>query len=114
LDWRSGNTTPNFKRGSKTVVESNRPISLTCVVCKMLESIIRDNLDKHMKDNNVLSDRQYGFIKGRSMVTQRMKMLDSWTDYLENSGQLDIIYTDLEKAFDEVPHRSLLNKLKLY
>ena len=114
LDWRSGNISPIFKKGSKTRVENYRPISLTCVVCKILESIIRDKLVKHMKDNNLFSVRQYGFIKGRSTVSQLLKILDKWTDYLENGGQIDAIYTDLEKAFDKVPHRSLLNKLRWY
>ena len=53
-----------------------------------------------MKDNNLFSDRQYGFIKGRSTVSQLLKILDKRTDYLENGGQIDTIYTDLEKAFD--------------
>ena len=67
-----------------------------------------------MKDNNLFSVRQYGFMKGRSTVSQLLKILDKWTDYLENGGQIDAIYTDLEKAFDKVPHRSLLNKLRWY
>jgi hypothetical protein len=114
LDWRTGNITPIFKKGLKTKVENYRPISLTCVICKILESIIRDKLVKHMKDNNLFSDRQYGFIKGRSTVSQLLKIMDKWTDYLENGGQIDAIYTDLEKAFDKVPHRNLLNKLRWY
>ena len=40
--------------------------------------------------------------------------MDKWTDYLENGGQIDVIYTDLEKAFDKVPHKSLITKLKWY
>jgi len=36
-------------------------------------------------------------------------MLDDWTEELEAGGQIDVIYTDYEKAFDKVPHRRLLN-----
>ena len=64
--------------------------------------------------NNLLSNQQYGFIKGRSTVTQLINILDKWTDYLENGGQIDVIYTDLEKAFDKVSHAHLINKLKFY
>ena len=67
-----------------------------------------------MEDINLFSDRQYGFIKGRSTVSQLLKILDEWTDYLENGSQIDAIYTDLEKAFDKVPHRNLMNKLRWY
>jgi len=38
--------------------------------------------------------------------------LDEWTEALETGGRIDVIYTDFEKAFDEVPHKRLLNKLR--
>ena len=42
-------------------------------------------------------------------------MLDYWTEKkLEKGGQVDVIYTDFEKAFDKVPHRRLLSKLHSY
>jgi len=41
-------------------------------------------------------------------------MLDKWTEYLENGGQINAIYTDFEKAFDKVPHKRLLSKLRSY
>jgi len=41
-------------------------------------------------------------------------MLDKWTEYLENGGQIDAIYTNFEKVFDKVPHKRLLSKLRSY
>jgi len=41
-------------------------------------------------------------------------MLDKWTEYLESGGQIDVVYTDFEKAFDKVPHKRLLSKLHSY
>jgi len=113
LDWRTANITPIFKKGSRTKAENYRPISLTSIVCKILESIIRDNIVDHIKNNNLLNDRQYGFIKGRSTVSQLLIVLDKWTASLENGGQIDVIYTDLEKAFDKVSHKYLLKKIKM-
>jgi len=40
--------------------------------------------------------------------------LDEWTEKLENGGRIDVLYTDLEKSFDRVPHRRLLRKFKKY
>ena len=64
--------------------------------------------------NNIFSTRQFGFIKGRSTVLQLLKVMDIWTSQLECGGQIDIIYTDFERAFDKVPHRRLLSKLESY
>ena len=59
-----------------------------------------------------LSNKQYGFIKGRSTVQQLLKVLDEWTATFYNADLIDELYTDLYKAFDRVPHRRLLHKLK--
>ena len=40
--------------------------------------------------------------------------MDDWTDKLEKGGQIDVIYTDFEKAFDRVPHFRLISKLRSY
>ena len=40
--------------------------------------------------------------------------MDMWTECLESGGQIDVIYTDLEKAFDKVPHKRLISKLYSY
>ena len=113
-DWRSGNISPIYKKGKKCYVNNYRPVSLTCILCKILESIIRDNILQYFIDNKLFSNRQYGFIKGRSTVTQLLNILDKWTECLENGGQVDVIYTDLEKAFDKVPHKLLIRKLIQY
>ena len=64
--------------------------------------------------NNFFSNFQYGFISGRSTSIQLMKFLDYLTSCLDDGGQIDIIYTDFEKAFDKVPHGCLISKLHSY
>ena len=64
--------------------------------------------------NKLLSSKQYGFIPGRSTELQLLTVLDHWTKCLELGGQVDVIYTDFEKAFDRVPHQRLLCKLGSY
>ena len=113
-DWRAGNVSPVFKKGSKTDPANYRPISLTSIVCKIFESIIRDHIVDYFEDNNLYSVKQYGFIKGRSTVLQLLRILDDWTEMLEGGGQIDVIYTDFEKAFDRVPHKRLISKLYSY
>lgn len=62
-----------------------------------MEAIIKDNLIKHFESNKLFNERQLAFLHGRSTVTQLLKILDNWTEYLELGGQIDVIYTDLEK-----------------
>ena len=86
-------------------------MSLTSIVCKLRESIIRDNVMTHFKLNRLFTNKQFGFIKGRSATLQLLQILDNWTELLETGGQIDVIYTDLEKAFDKIPHTRLIIQL---
>ena len=89
-------------------------MSLTSIPCKILESILRDDLVSYMKRNDLLSKKQCGFISGRSTALQLIQILDDWTEILDLGGQVDCIFCDFMKAFDKVPHRRLLRKLESY
>ena len=47
-------------------------------------------------------------------VLQLLNLVDEWSDSLECGGQIDVIYTDFEKAFDKIPFKRLLSKLGSY
>jgi len=79
-----------------------------------MESIVRDFIMENFITHDFFSDKQYGFIKGRSTVLQLLKILDDWTLQLDLGKQIDVIYTDFEKAFDKVPHHALISKLRAY
>ena len=64
--------------------------------------------------NKLFSTKQYGFIEGRSTTLQLLNVIDKWSQDLESGGQIDVIYTDFEKAFDKIPHMRLLSKLSSY
>jgi len=64
--------------------------------------------------NDLLSNAQYGFRSKRSCVLQLLEAMEQWTKSLDHGVPVDIIYLDFKKAFDSVPHRRLLTKLKAY
>ncbi len=112
--WKSANVTPIYKKGPKSDCGNYRPVSLTSILCKLLESIIRDHLVKYIDANDLLSACQHGFVSGRSCSTQLIECLDTWMDLLDRGDSLDVVYLDFAKAFDSVPHERLLRKLRAF
>ena len=105
---------PIFKKWDKTCSGNYRPFSLTSVVCKLFEGLIRDGSCDHLNQNKLLSDCQFGFSKGRSCVTQLLITINDWMTELDDSIPVDAVYLDVRKAFDTVPHKRLIIKLKGY
>jgi len=112
--WKSANITALFKKGDKKSPGNYRPVSLTSIICKVIESIIREKIVSHMQEHKLFSKKQFGFIKGRSTVLQLLKVIDRWTEILDEGGCIDVAYCDFMKAFDKVPHNRLLHKLQMY
>ena len=83
-DWRSANVTPIHKKGDRTLPSNYRPVSLTSQVCKVLETIVREHLLRHLTENNILSDKQHGFRQGRSCLTNLLDTLENWTKILDD------------------------------
>ncbi|KAK7105260.1 hypothetical protein V1264_016666 [Littorina saxatilis] len=111
-DWRTANVSPIFKKGSKQEPGNYRPVSLTCILCKVMEKLVRSSITQHLEENDLISREQHGFVKGRSCVTHLLEVLDDWTSAMEDGSCIDAIYMDFKKAFDTVPHGRLLSKLK--
>lgn len=113
-EWKVANITAIFKKGDKCDAKNYRPDSLTSVICKVLETIIREQIMNHMMENKLFSKRQYGFLPRRSTVLQLINVMDEWNRIMDDGGVVDVAYCDLEKAFDTMPHRRLLEKVKSY
>ena len=114
-DWRTAIITAIFKKGAKSDPGNYRPVSLTCIICKILESIIYDAIIEHLIKNKLLSKNQYGFISKRSASLQLLAVLQLWCSILDESGnEIHDINMDFMKAFDTVPHRRLIKKLRSY
>jgi len=113
-DWRNALIVPIFKKGCRLQLSNYRPISLTCIVCKILEHIISTNMYQHLEDNHIICRQQHGFHKRRSCETQLISTIHDFATTLNNSGQTHAILLDLSKAFDTVPHKKLCHKLSSY
>ena len=89
--WKTSTVSVLYKKGRKDDIGNYRPISLTCIICKIMESIICDQVMDYFVINNLFSGYQYGFIKGRSAVLQLIRILNDWTKSIDAGNQVDII-----------------------
>ena len=113
-DWVSANITHVFKKGDKQQVSNYRPISLTCILCKVLEKIVHCKLYTLLESNKVLNDSQFGFRIKRSTTALLMTAIHDWAEMLNNRLSTHCVFIDFAKAFDSVPHKRLLLKLQAY
>ena len=111
-DWRIANVTPIFKKGDHSSPCNYRPVSLTSVVCKVMESVIKDAVLNHLLSNGLLNLSQHGFLPKRSCVSNLLGFLDNVTQLVDLRNDVDVIYLDFQKAFDKVPLNRLMLKVK--
>ena len=109
-EWKLGHVVPIFKKGDKHEVSNYRPISLTCLITKVLERILKDEL--LALTSGMINDKQHGFRAERSCATNLVGLCDSLALSLNDNIRTDVIYFDFAKAFDSVNHDLILYKLK--
>jgi hypothetical protein len=113
-EWKVANVTPIFKKGSKSEPNNYRPVSLTSVVCKIMERMIRDVMMSYLIENNLIYKGQHGFVPGKSCTTNLLETMDTITDAINKGYLVILILLDFAKAFDTVPHDELIGKLRAY
>ena len=83
---------PIFKKGSKTAAGNSRPVSLTCVSCKLLESILKDDIMQHLTRNKLLKNSQHRFMPGKSCTTNLLEFMEKVTAAADKGKSVDIVY----------------------
>ena len=114
-DWKMAIVSPIYKnKGAKNLAENYRPISLTSIICRVMETFLKQKIMNHLTQEKLLTSKQYGFVSKRSTITQLLHYLDKCTEEISIKKVVDVIYFDFAKAFDTVPHKRLLKKLQCY
>lgn len=109
--WKEAVVTPVLKKGSKSAPNNYRPISLTCIACRIFEKVIAKAILDFCEQSNLLSTHQFGFLRRKSTTDQMLCCLNSWTTSIENNEMVEIAYLDFMKAFDSVSHSKLISIL---
>ena len=110
MNGKKANVVPIHKKGDKGDIMNYRPISLTCIVAKLMERITQDKL--LIRTREQLNEHQHGFLTNKSCTTNLIDLTDSINTALHCKIGGDIIYFDFQKAFDTVRHDLILMKLK--
>ena len=112
--WKQAIVCPIFKKGSRKLPSNYRPVSLTSVCCKVMESIVYESMVFFLRSNSLISKDQFGFLARRSTCTQLLITLNEWTLHTDICSKIDSVYIDFAKAFDSISHRKLLYKVECY
>ena len=110
-EWKLANIIPVPKSHHFSSLENYRPISLLSIPGKILEKFISSLMTEYIEDHNILSDCQWGFREGRSTCGALLVITQDWHYSLNTGHEVVVVFFDLRKAFDSVPHVPLLDCL---
>jgi len=114
VEWKTGLVSPIYKSGLACDVNNYRPISLTCIACKIMERIIVQRMLQYLKSNNIITQQQHGFLSRRSTTSNLLESLNDWTLAVNNKHSVTVTYINHSKAFDVVCWSKLRFKLEYY
>jgi len=110
-DWTSAVISPIYNKGDVHLATNYRPISLTCVVCKVMEHILSKHILDHLDKQQILTLYQHVFLKAHFCESQLLVTLDNLMATYDRRSQVDIGVLDFSRAFDTVPHARLLGEI---
>ncbi|CAG4940655.1 unnamed protein product [Colias eurytheme] len=110
--WKIAAVTPIHKGGPVDIPENFRPIALLNILSKLLEKIVNRRLLNYLDKQNLISDRQFGFRKGKSTEDAAMLLTNSVASHIQNGEQALAVFIDLAKAFDTISPSLLIKKLE--
>ena len=110
--WKMANLVPIHKANEKNLLKNYRPISLLSCLGKVFERCIFKYVFNYLRDNDIVSIHQSGFIPGDSTVNQLVSIHHDLCKALENHNNVHLIFFNIFKAFEKVWYKGLLHKLK--
>ena len=111
MNWKEGIVTPIHKAENRHQPKNYRPITITSILCRLLEKTIKRHVMEHLLENDLIPPEQHGFMPGKSCLTNLLETMEDITKWCDMGIPVDEVFLDFSKAFDKVPHQRLLYKL---
>ena len=111
-DWKIARIVPISKADNRSSPANYRPISILPIISKVLEGHISSLIMNHLESVAPISSNQWGFMLGRSTTSALLSITNDCLQALDMGYDVCAVFFDIRKAFDSVPHRSLMNKLR--
>ena len=105
---------PTFKNGKKSITSNYRQISVLPCFSKILERIMYNRLYSYLTENNISSNKQFGFRADHSTEHALLELVDQISNTFNDKNYFLGIFNDLSKAFDSLDHKTLTQKLEHY
>ena len=110
--WKKSNITPVWKgKGSKSIADSYRPISVLPIIGRVFEKILAKQLYSFSDAMHVIPNNQFGFRRQSGCEQALLKATDTWLSEIDKGNMVGALLIDLSKAFDTISHQQLLREL---
>ena len=102
-----GKVTALFKKGDRCEANNCRPITVLPTISKILEKAVHVQLYANLKNNEIITSKQFGFRPKLSTGTALAHFTDSILQNMDAGFFVGAVFLDLSKAFDTVDHHLL-------
>lgn len=110
--WKTSLVIPLPKVAKSKSPADRRPINMLPIYEKVLESVVKEQLDEFIDEHDILLSEQSGFRKRHSCETSLNILLYKWKQALESKKVVLAVFLDLKRAFETIDRRKLLEVLK--
>lgn len=113
-EWKTSTVIPIPKIGKPKKASEYRPINMLPIYEKVLEIVIKKQIEGYLENNNIITEHQSGFRKNYSCETAIQVVIDEWKLIISERKMVGVVFMDLKRAFETIDRERLLRKMHQY